>query len=353
MAEFDVGLAQLQEVCNYFVEAEYPYFEELREAFKLLRTTGCRLQEIFEIERWTIVSGYEVSVQPQKGNQVRYITLSSEFASFLAAIENQYKPFLGRTSGQLEYLFNKINPFGGLFSGDRSIISYIYRYCFIRELNADGLTNAQIASIMGHNSETVVNNYLNAEVTSTIEITQPLPDPPIIDGITYPIISIGSQVFTTEPIKWVDSGGDSYDPGGIPGNNVLFGSLYYEAALQRLIPLIPTGWKLPSISDINEMKTFLGSDFDNSLNFLSDDPTFWSSVSTPRNSTGLSLRGGGYRAYNTSFRYLQRSEFWLEDTPDVNRRAVMEFRNYIYIPDIIASIPSDRWAFTVILIAVV
>jgi hypothetical protein len=170
MAEFNVELAELQKVCDYFVEAEYPYFEELREAFKLLRLTGCRIQELFDISRWTIISGYTVQLQPQKGNNPRTIILNSDFDNFISAIQGQFKPFLGRTYSQLEYLFLKINPYGKLYSGARQILNYAYRYLYIRELAADGLTNEQIAVIMGHVNPTVILNYLNAPLTSTIEI---------------------------------------------------------------------------------------------------------------------------------------------------------------------------------------
>ncbi len=304
MAEYDVNLEQLQEICNHFVTTSYPYFEELREAFKLLRITGCRIQEIFEIERWSIVSGYEVTCQPQKGNQIRYITLNSDFSSFLVAIENQYKPFLGRTVSQLEYLFNKINPYGGLFSGDRSILSYIYRYCYIRELHADGLSDAQIADIMGHNNPSVISNYLNADLSSQIEIPEPQPTEFVFDGITYPVIEINDKIWTVENLRFDDGLGGIFAPGNDPANVPLFGYNYQFPALSRVESMLPSGWRIPSYADINDLIAFLADNNLSSYDLMSTDPAAWVSVAGT-NSLALSLVGSGF----SSSYFRQRGAF--------------------------------------------
>jgi len=183
MAENSVELQQLQAMADTFIEAEYPYFEELREAFKLLRLTGCRIQEIFDIGRWSIISGYQVSFQPQKGNNTRYITLDSNVDSFISAISGQYKPFLGRTYSQLQNLFQRINPYGKLYSGTKEITNYFFRYLYVRELWEDGLTVTEIANMMGYTSDQAVSNYLNADLSSTIEVPVEPTDPLPVDHI--------------------------------------------------------------------------------------------------------------------------------------------------------------------------
>ncbi len=93
MADNPVQIEQLRVMADYFVSAELPYFSELNEAFRLLRLTGCRIQEIFDISRWEIISGFNVTLQPQKGNNLRSIILDASFSDFISAIQNQYNPF--------------------------------------------------------------------------------------------------------------------------------------------------------------------------------------------------------------------------------------------------------------------
>lgn len=191
MAEYQVNIAELQEICNYIINADYPYFEELREAFKLLRHTGCREMEIFEIQRWSQVSGDEFTLTPQKGNNNRTIILGSEFTDFKAAILGQYPPFLGRTYSQLQNLFKRVCPYWPIYSGGKQITLYTFRYLFLHELKADGLTNQQIADVMGHVNVETVSNYLDAILSSTNEVpvVPPLPnfppEIPIYETPTY------------------------------------------------------------------------------------------------------------------------------------------------------------------------
>lgn len=191
-------------MAEYFVSAELPYFQELREAFRLLRLTGCRIQEIFEIYRWRRISGYQFEVIPQKKNSPRTIILDDTFSNFMAAVDGQFNPFLGRTYSQLQYLFTKINPWGKLYSGGKEITNYFFRYLYVRELAELGLTSTEIATEMGYSSTQAVNNYLNAELGSTNEVPV-IPSDPIptghIDPLVLPIIFTlsGSSAIVDNP----------------------------------------------------------------------------------------------------------------------------------------------------------
>lgn len=188
MAEYQVNIAELQEICDYVINADYPYFEELREAFKLLRHTGCREMEIFEIERWSQISGDEFTLTPQKGNNNRTIILGEDFLNFKAAILGQYPPFLGRTYSQLQNLFKRVCPYWPIYSGGKQITLYTFRYLFLHELKADGLTNQQIADIMGHVNVETVSNYLDAVLSSENEVpTDPFLQLPAGREIILPV----------------------------------------------------------------------------------------------------------------------------------------------------------------------
>ena len=305
MADNPVALDELNVMADYFCDADYPYFEELREAMKLLRHTGCRIQEIFNINRWWVVSGYQVQMQPQKGNNPRTIILNSDFDNFLAAINGQYSPFLGRTYSQLQYLFSKINPYGKIYSGTKEITMYFFRYLYLRTLQADGLTVSQIASEMGYTSTTAVSNYLEAELTSTIEV--PVESSFVFDGISYPTVEIDGKLWTTENLRFNDSGSGVLVPGNSPPDIPLLGYNYSRDALLRIISNIPDGWRIPVYADISSFKNFLLNNAYTGFNVLSTNPNAFRAING-NDSLGLSLVGNGYDS--TYFKMM--ATFWVD-----------------------------------------
>jgi site-specific recombinase XerD len=167
---YNIELCQLEKICDQLITSRYPYYEELREAFKLLKHTGCRIQEIFEIERWTQVEGWEFTLTPQKGNNDRTIILNSEFEEFYKAVVDQYPPFMHRRYSQLQNLFDQICSYRPIFSGDKPISLYVFRYFFIWDLNDQGYTNQQIADITGHTTTSVIDSYVNANLVCPYDI---------------------------------------------------------------------------------------------------------------------------------------------------------------------------------------
>lgn len=185
MAEYVVELPELEVACDFFIYSEYPYFQELREAFLILKFCGCRPMEIFEIERWTWNNDWSFTLVPQKNNLQRSVTLGTGCESFRTCVQNQIKPFLGRTYSQLQGLFYKLCPWRPIYSGDREITLYVYRYFFVKSLISEGLSYTQVAELMGHRTETPVYLYANAVLTSTYEIPVTPTDPYPIGHIDY------------------------------------------------------------------------------------------------------------------------------------------------------------------------
>ncbi len=57
-----------------------------------------------------------------------------------------------------------MSPWRSLTSGNKGISTHLYRYAFIRQLQAEGMTIPQIKSKMGLSSTKVVNGYLDNPV---------------------------------------------------------------------------------------------------------------------------------------------------------------------------------------------
>ena len=84
------------------------YRPEFANLAKLHRNIGCRVQELFDKDRWRVLSNYSLKVEPQKGNANRIVQLqdigyadASEFASTLADIGRLPKRQYDRAFAQI------------------------------------------------------------------------------------------------------------------------------------------------------------------------------------------------------------------------------------------------------------
>lgn len=299
MEEYDVDLAGLQQMADHFCTCDYPYFEELREAMKLLRFTGCRVTEIFDIGRWQVLNGYQVRFQPQKLNYYRYLTLTSEFDNFRNAILGQYPPFLGRTVSQLQNLFKRVNVWGGIMSGDKPISLYLFRYLFIRNLQKDGLTDQQIAEVMGYTTTHVISNYLGAEIIS------PTPVEP-------PGIVIGDQTWKIKNLDIDDGQGGIYAYNNDESLVSKYGRLYTFDAAMRVAATV-SGYHVPSSVEFTELINSLGGQGSAGGPLKEAGFEHWDSPNTgATNETGFTALPAGYYNYNydTFERIRSYSYYW-------------------------------------------
>jgi uncharacterized protein (TIGR02145 family) len=241
----DIDLSDITTFANYLCTTTYPYYEELREAFVVLFLTGCRPAELFEIERWNFVSDYNVTLVPQKGNTTRDCVLDSRCDNFIAAIQSQYRPFLGRTYWQFQNLYQKIRNFGILQSGDKIITMYLYRYRFIWQLSDDGYSVSAIASKMGYVETGTPQSYLSAVVKENILI------PPIEE------LTIGGQVWSSRNISLDDEEGGIFYPNDNFLNVADYGLLYTSSAAARIVAYYP-GWHIPSKAEFAILSSYLG-----------------------------------------------------------------------------------------------
>lgn len=236
MSSQNLDLSGINDKCYYLCNCNYPYYEELREAFSLLWLTGCRVQELFEISRWSYISGYTLRFQPQKGNNEREVVLDASCANFIAAVINQYTPFSGRTYSQLDNLFNKIKSWNFFQTGSKKFSLYIFRYRYVKQLAADGFSISEISSIMGYTNTSTPQAYLDANIIMDFDL------PPI------PFIDVGGFLVSAANLA-VDDGGDGiYDSRSIYGDWV--GLRYTKAAAQRVLATMG-GYRLITYSEWN------------------------------------------------------------------------------------------------------
>ena len=295
MSKTLLDLSAITFKCDYLISCDYPYYEDLREAMKLLYLTGARIEEIFDITRWHHVGGYEVTFQPQKGNNVRNVILNSDFDSFIGHIVARTTPFVGITISQFRNLFDKIKLWNRFSVGGSKATFYIFRYRYIKQMFADGMTVSQIAADMGYTSTSTPQAYLDAEVYE--ELAEPPPG----------FIDIGGIWIQKKPCVYDDGGVGIYKDGVFLNSDV--GLYYTQDAVARILPnLAPL--TLPSLADIFQIKAYL-QDNNNCLgNLKVTGLDYWRSPNSYANCLySLNCKGSGYYRKG-SFPMIRRFGFW-------------------------------------------
>jgi uncharacterized protein (TIGR02145 family) len=117
-----------------------------------------------------------------------------------------------------------------------------------------------------------------------------------INGTAYPIISIGTQTWTT--VNYNGIGGVNYNDGA---NDPRVGKLYSFTEVKAITGL-PTGWRIPTEADVKTLMAIAGTKLDGN-NLYTDATasqklmatTGWTNAAlTGNNSSGLNLIPTGY-----------------------------------------------------------
>ena len=164
MANKVLDLEAINIRANYIRDTAPPYYPELQEAMRVISLTGCRIDEAFDISRWEHVADYDFNLQPQKGNNLRAVTLDNTCNNFRTCVINQTNPFLNRTPRMLYNVYNKIRTWGAFKTKGSYVTFYIFRYRFIKQLHEDGLNVAQLSDMLGYTNYSTVQSYLDAEI---------------------------------------------------------------------------------------------------------------------------------------------------------------------------------------------
>lgn len=303
--------SELDSICLSLVNQNLPYFSAFHEAFVLLYLTGCRVEEIFDISRWERLSGYDMRFLPQKDNYHRNVTLDSRCDNFIDAVINQFKPFGGLSSGQLNSLFYNFSEYSNFRVGSKPVSLYLFRYNFIRRLHSDGLNINQIADKMGYTSTTVVGGYLTAEIQKGFFLDMP--------NLTL----IGSKYWMTEYLDFNDGGDGIILKDSFGTGTPLF--YYNYSAVARFLSLFPS-LSLPTSADINALVSFADSNGMYGIrSYFIPSYVYWSAVlGSMINYFDMSLYGSGL-LLNSVFYNIKSRGYLLLQPVIVNYTTVVEF----------------------------
>lgn len=158
---------QLSLIAEELLASLIQYRPEFANLARLQRAAGCRIQELFQPQRWTVVSDTMVQVQPQKGNALRVLQLpdlnfrnAADFAPTHADMERL-------PPRQYERAFSKVVRDKGLWrlyeDGFSRPSTHLFRHVKIKELAADGYDKPFIATWIGEKNVDNLDYYLNSK----------------------------------------------------------------------------------------------------------------------------------------------------------------------------------------------
>jgi hypothetical protein len=171
---FPISDTTLNELCFFMLSQVYPYYPVVINYNTDLYNTGCRPNELLDQTLWTYNNSLDIELQPLKGNSTRFFTSADLSADLLFAIQNNVRPYQSLSLRQLEYVNKKVLPTPQVQTIDKSSISYMFRYNYIKQLSLQGLSNAAIAARMGQSSSVIAAGYVGEQLYSTTALP-PLP----------------------------------------------------------------------------------------------------------------------------------------------------------------------------------
>lgn len=157
---------QLGLVADSIVERLCQYRPEFSNLVRLHRACGCRVQELFEPERWLLISNSKLQVTPQKRNAVRLLQLADIGFADAAAFQYTYNDMGRLPKRQYERAFSYCIAEEGLWrlydNGYAHPSTHFLRHVKIKELAAQGLPLESVATWIGEKRVENLDYYLES-----------------------------------------------------------------------------------------------------------------------------------------------------------------------------------------------
>lgn len=157
---------QLSLIADEILQALCTYRPEFANLATLQRRAGCRLQELFQPDRWKVVTPSTLQVQPQKKNALRVLQLADLGFASAASFAPTHADMGRLPNRQYERAFSQVVKDRGLWrlyeDGFSRPSSHLFRHVKIKELSAQGYDNAYIATWIGEKNVQNLDYYLNS-----------------------------------------------------------------------------------------------------------------------------------------------------------------------------------------------
>lgn len=157
---------QLGLVADEIIDRLTRYRPEFANLLHMQRVAGCRISELFQPDRWSLISSSQLQVQPQKGNKLRTLNLSDLGNMSADTFERTMIDMRRLPQRQYERAFSFVVAEVGLWRrydvGYMHPSSHMLRHLKIKELQAQGYDVEYIASWIGEKAVASLDDYLRS-----------------------------------------------------------------------------------------------------------------------------------------------------------------------------------------------
>lgn len=154
--------SELNAIC---VEATnpLPFYPPVYNSFLVdLYNTGCRPNELTDQDLWNTLSPTTFSLQPLKGNNLRYFSdtqLSVALVNWLTGGNQDYNYC---TYSKMKNIWRNNSSSPQVYKDQKPMDLYCFRYRFVKSLALSGYSDTDIQGIMGWVELSMVDEYKNA-----------------------------------------------------------------------------------------------------------------------------------------------------------------------------------------------
>lgn len=155
---------ELKVICDTLLNNSLTYSVPLAPIVQCLNTTGLRVNEVYELERWTKIEDFVYSVELEKGSGFRIIDDFSSMPLMLPLLKGYPASGFYFRVRQLNYFIEKYTPYAKIFKGSKEIKSHLFRYNKCRTMHDEGYTDSEIKAIICHSSTAVTAQYIYSNI---------------------------------------------------------------------------------------------------------------------------------------------------------------------------------------------
>lgn len=139
--------------------------EEYRFLYEVLYYSGCRINDVLEFNRWSVLMNGNVQLQPQKGNNLRVFQSVELPYLFYDNLINNYNCFENILYGKAEYhLKTLINKYD-IRRNKKKLTTHLFRHNYAKKLHDIGKTDTEIQLILGEKHLISAQNYINSNLS--------------------------------------------------------------------------------------------------------------------------------------------------------------------------------------------
>jgi integrase len=156
--------SQINDYCLQLITLAEGFDFYIHDLFLNLYYTGCRYQELYQINRWSTDIAGNYTLDPLKGNNQRTFNGIPLTEYFTNHINNQTLPYQAARYTTTRRYLSRLSSLPFLKVGNKEISTHIFRHNRAKQMHEDEISDADIQLWFGENTLSAMRNYIYSEV---------------------------------------------------------------------------------------------------------------------------------------------------------------------------------------------